>query len=127
MIYSIRLALNRLQKEGIAIPDGILLEQRLHQVFPHMKKASRPTLQVSLTPDGRFTPTEGKYHHLVPSTVDTTYPVPQVWNQQLNLPLMPYLPVYKPLRIPNHVYIGDGRQNFDSKYKGLLFRTFWNF
>lgn len=27
-----RLALNRLQKEGIAIPDGVLLEQRNPQV-----------------------------------------------------------------------------------------------
>lgn len=28
-----RLALNRLQKEGIAVPDGILLEQRSPQVI----------------------------------------------------------------------------------------------
>jgi hypothetical protein len=106
-----------LQKEGIAVPDGILLEQRVHQVFPHPNKAFRPTFRVVMTPDGRYTPQEGKYHHHTQPSVDTTYTIPQIWNHPINLPLMPYLPVYKPLRIPNHIYIGNGLETYDSKTK----------
>lgn len=33
-----RLALNRLNKEGIAVPDGVLLEHRLVHSHPHYAK-----------------------------------------------------------------------------------------
>lgn len=99
-----RLALNRLQREGIAIPDGILLEQRMHQVFPYSHRAQRPTFKVALTPSGRYTPPEGRYHYHdneIPS-IDTTYLIPQINKHRIQYgPKLPIKPIYKSLRLPN--------------------------
>lgn len=75
-----RLFLNRLQKEGIAIPDGVILESRSPQVFPYHRKSARAVFKVAQSSDGRYTPAEGKYlynEHSLP-TVDTTYLYPQI-------------------------------------------------
>ncbi|KAL9696650.1 hypothetical protein quinque_016229 [Culex quinquefasciatus] len=127
-----RLALNRLQKDGIAVPDGVLLEQRHHQVYPHPQRGTRPTFLVAQTPDGRYTSLEGQYHHNTVSTVDSTYAVPMPWEKDLyhlkhhSQPVkfgyhlaapapaqVPVLPVYKDLRIPNYSLF-----NFDYGQKG---------
>ncbi|XP_035772932.1 uncharacterized protein LOC118456367 [Anopheles albimanus] len=71
-----RLALNRLQKDGIAVPDGVLLEQRQYQVHPHPQRTARPTYRVVQTPDNRYTSPEGEYSHNALATVDTTYLIP---------------------------------------------------
>ncbi|KAL6261406.1 hypothetical protein P5V15_006500 [Pogonomyrmex californicus] len=52
-----RLALNRLNKEGITVPDGIVLDAR----------------HVYLTSDGRYVPPEEQSYYNYPKTVDTTY------------------------------------------------------
>ncbi|XP_046600769.1 uncharacterized protein LOC124295297 [Neodiprion lecontei] len=68
-----RLALNRLNKEGITIPDGVILEARhVHKHF-NPSGAMPEVLKVYLTPDGRYVPPEGRNHYEHPKTVDTTY------------------------------------------------------
>lgn len=57
--------MNRLNKEGISIPDGILFEQRPreshYQDSRHDPDISRSIVRLKQTPDGRFTPAEGRY------------------------------------------------------------------
>lgn len=75
-----RLFLNRLQKEGIAIPDGVILESRNPQVFPYHQKSSRAVFKVAQSSDGRYIPVEGRYLYSEDSlpSVDTTYLYPQI-------------------------------------------------
>lgn len=100
-----RLALNRLQKEGIAVPDGVLLEQRNPQVYQFSHKAYRPVLKVEATSDQRYTPTEGQYFHFDAPSVETTYPVPQISNHNLypnqHHPHIVHLPLHRPLTLPS--------------------------
>ena len=77
--------MNRLQKEGIAIPDGVLLEQRMFKVFQYPNRASRPVFKAALTDDGRYTPKEGQYHYSEEPSVETTYSIPQIWNTHLKV------------------------------------------
>jgi hypothetical protein len=114
-----RLALNRLQKEGIAVPDGVLLEQRSNQVHPYLQRAARPTFSVQLTNDGRYTPIEGKYHHYNRPSIETTYLIPQIWRHALKLPpTLPILPVYRPLQLPNHLFVGATKSYVGDYSKG---------
>ncbi|XP_011639489.1 uncharacterized protein LOC105428734 [Pogonomyrmex barbatus] len=66
-----RLALNRLNKEGITIPDGIVLDAR--HVSKHLHSDQRCQKQVYLTSDGRYVPPEEQSYYNYPKTVDTTY------------------------------------------------------
>ncbi|XP_066599200.1 uncharacterized protein [Prorops nasuta] len=68
-----RLALNRLNKEGISVPDGVLLDQRHVQKHPQHVQRMPDVIKVYLTSDGRYTPPEGRYHYKQPKAVDTTY------------------------------------------------------
>ncbi|XP_049806765.1 uncharacterized protein LOC126249153 [Schistocerca nitens] len=71
-----RLALNRLNKEGIAVPDGILLEARKRHKDPSQRGGSdleAAVVKVTLTDDGRYTAPEGRLHATHPETVDSTY------------------------------------------------------
>ncbi|XP_063226954.1 uncharacterized protein LOC134533365 [Bacillus rossius redtenbacheri] len=71
-----RLALNKLNKDGISIPDGVLLETRPHDKHPHAERnhdLRKAVIKVVLTPEGRYVPPEGRYHHASPPTVDSTY------------------------------------------------------
>ncbi|XP_053695604.1 uncharacterized protein LOC128743107 [Sabethes cyaneus] len=105
-----RLALNHLQREGIAVPDGVLLEQRRHQVHQHPYRSSRPTFLVAQSSDGRYTSPAGAYGHNDIEAVESTYSVPMPWEQDLyqkhtanyyrGLPLA--VPVFKELRLPHH-------------------------
>ncbi|XP_055608172.1 uncharacterized protein LOC129755610 [Uranotaenia lowii] len=131
-----RLALNRLQKDGIAVPDGILLEQRHHQVYPHPHRSARPTFLVAQTPDGRYTSPEGEFSHNSIATVDSTYVVPMPLEKHQGF-LHQYpvhhphphqqtssatiaAPVIKELRIPNHAVFNFDYSNLRSKLKPTL-------
>ncbi|XP_055634150.1 uncharacterized protein LOC129774437 [Toxorhynchites rutilus septentrionalis] len=96
-----RLALNRLQQDGIAIPDGILLQQRIPQVYPHPQRGARPTIPVTQTDDGRYTSPEGEYNPNHIATVETTYAVPTQYEKSI-FDARPALPTYKEVRIPNY-------------------------
>lgn len=89
-----RLFLNRLQKEGIAIPDGVVLEARDPQVFQYQQKSRRAVFKVALSSDGRYTPDEGRYLYTENSlpSVDTTYLYPQIHDAPYIYP--PKLPVF---------------------------------
>lgn len=80
-----RLALNRLNALGIAIPDGILLEHR-HNEKHHNSQRQDPDLEASViklvqTSDGRYVPPEGQFaasaaaHNQVESTYVIRDPV----------------------------------------------------
>ncbi|XP_551639.4 uncharacterized protein LOC3290438 [Anopheles gambiae] len=116
-----RLALNRLQKDGIAVPDGVLLEQRQYQVYPHQHRTVRPTFRVVQTPDNRYISPEGEYSHNALATVDTTYLIPHAGDKLLlhdhphHRPphyAIPKAPILKELRLPNYAVF-----NFDYKKK----------
>lgn len=98
-----RLFLNRLQKEGIAVPDGRMLQPRLPkvnllvskgyvsifnlkeptiQVYPLPNRSHRKVLRISATADGRFVPIDevyGDYSAYRPNgDIETTYLHPQM-------------------------------------------------
>ncbi|XP_061395597.1 uncharacterized protein LOC133331211 [Musca vetustissima] len=97
-----RLFLNQLQKDGIAVPDGILPEQRNQQVYPFFNRPSRKVFRIALSSDGRYIPQEGRYHYQELPSIDTTYLYPQIHGQKNTLsPDSVTLPVYSPFRIHN--------------------------
>lgn len=114
-----RLALNRLQKEGIAVPDGILLEQRSPQVHQYTDRSQRPTFRVKQTSDERYTPAEGRYtaNGSPPQTVDTTYALPQITQHSVVRPMDPMEPVLRSIELPNALLRG-GPQKLRAKYAG---------
>ncbi|OAD59533.1 hypothetical protein WN48_09056 [Eufriesea mexicana] len=68
-----RLALNRLNKEGITVPDGVILDaQTVHKHSQHVQTIPE-IIKVYLTPDGRYVPPEGRFHYNRPKAIDTTY------------------------------------------------------
>ncbi|XP_078043613.1 uncharacterized protein LOC144473539 [Augochlora pura] len=68
-----RLALNRLNKEGITIPDGVLLDHRhVHKHMQHIQTVPE-SIKVYLRPDGRYVPPEGRFQYNHAKTIDTTY------------------------------------------------------
>lgn len=71
-----RLALNQLQKVGIAIPDGVFLEQRNPDVYQYSHKTKRPVYKVPAAKDYRYTPKEGRYK--TTASFETTYFIPQI-------------------------------------------------
>ncbi|XP_073840896.1 uncharacterized protein [Musca autumnalis] len=97
-----RLFLNQLQKDGIAVPDGILPEQRNPQVYPFFNRPSRKVFRIALSSDGRYIPQEGRYQYQELPSIDTTYLYPQIHGQRNTLsPEGVTLPVYSPFRIHN--------------------------
>ncbi|XP_071578468.1 uncharacterized protein, partial [Temnothorax nylanderi] len=68
-----RLALNRLNKEGITVPDGVVLDARHIHKHPHPNQRMPEIIKVYLTSDGRYVPPEGRPHYNYPKTIDTTY------------------------------------------------------
>ncbi|KAJ6631733.1 hypothetical protein Bhyg_15717 [Pseudolycoriella hygida] len=71
-----RLALNQLQKAGIAVPDGVILEQRNPEVYHYSHRTMRPVYKVAATADSRYTPAEGRYKSK--TSFETTYVMPQI-------------------------------------------------
>ncbi|KAI8115502.1 hypothetical protein CVS40_12186 [Lucilia cuprina] len=97
-----RLFLNQLQKDGIAVPDGIVPEQRNPQVYPFFNRPSRKVFRIALSSDGRFTPEEGRFHNQELPSIETTYLYPQIHGHRGTLePQTIQLPVYNPFRIHN--------------------------
>ncbi|KAK6620892.1 hypothetical protein RUM43_011190 [Polyplax serrata] len=72
-----RLALNRLNKEGIAVPDGVLLEHRNVHSHPHLNKHDpedeESLIKIIQKSEDRYVPSPGKYHNEHPLTVASTY------------------------------------------------------
>ncbi|XP_063995672.1 uncharacterized protein LOC135173027 [Diachasmimorpha longicaudata] len=68
-----RLALNRLNKEGITVVDGVILEARHADKHPTHDRVQAEVIKVYATIDNRYVPPEGRYHYDHPRTVDTTY------------------------------------------------------
>ncbi|KAF7989553.1 hypothetical protein HCN44_008227 [Aphidius gifuensis] len=66
-----RLALNRLNKEGITIVDGVILEARNVEKHPTDIRSMPELIKVYATSDERYVPPEGRYDQR--KTVDTTY------------------------------------------------------
>lgn len=95
-----RLLLNRLQKEGIAVPDGIVLEQRPNQVFPYTFRQMRPTYQVKVDSGG---------HYITMPVVDTTYSIKQIWNKH-PIAVPPFKPLLAYLAFPTTVGAGEKPQ-----------------
>ncbi|XP_050458571.1 uncharacterized protein LOC126855192 [Cataglyphis hispanica] len=67
-----RLALNRLNKEGITVPDGIVLNARHVHKHPNFDQ-NKEIIKVYLTSDGQYVPLESRPHYNHLKTVDTTY------------------------------------------------------
>ncbi|XP_043279257.1 uncharacterized protein [Venturia canescens] len=68
-----RLALNRLNKQGITVIDGVLLEAREDGKHPDNVRSKPEIIQVYVTQDSRYVPPEGRAHNDRPKSVDTTY------------------------------------------------------
>ncbi|KAL7732234.1 hypothetical protein ACLKA6_018473 [Drosophila palustris] len=97
-----RLFLNRLQKEGISVPDGIVPQQRSPQVYQYYDKGMRTVYHIALSSDGRFTPREGRYHYRQVPTVETTYLYPQAVGRPYVLVAPKHaLPTYRQLQLHN--------------------------
>jgi hypothetical protein len=98
-----RLALNRLNKDGISVPDGVLLDARRHDKHPalrHNSDLEMSVIKVVLTPDGRYAPPEGRYQYQNPVTVDSTYIIrPPIGSYRHELRQRP-APVRQPIHIP---------------------------
>lgn len=104
-----RLAANRLNKEGISIPDGVLLEQRHHESHFGAHRfdpdIERNIIRIKQTPDGRYTPVEGHYpvfENEIYSTYIIRPPAVDAYNKY-NLVLPPFAPNFatQSLEIPN--------------------------
>ncbi|XP_030385879.1 uncharacterized protein LOC115632771 [Scaptodrosophila lebanonensis] len=97
-----RLFLNRLQKEGISVPDGIVPETRTPQVYQYYNKPMRTVFHIALSSDGRYTAREGRFHYRQVPTVETTYLYPQaVGRPHVLVPPKHALPVYNQLQLHN--------------------------
>lgn len=59
-----------MQRDGIAVPDGIVLEPRMYQVFPYQNRDTKKTIQVRVASDG---------HYIAMPYADTTYSIPMTW------------------------------------------------
>nr|XP_036231814.1 uncharacterized protein LOC106618499 [Bactrocera oleae] len=97
-----RLFLNRLQSNGISVPDGVLTEQRNPQVYHYHDKSHRVLFQIALSSDGRYTPVAGKYHHQNAPSIETTYLYPQIHGHLTDAtPAKSAYPTYRQLQLHN--------------------------
>ncbi|KAG8297118.1 hypothetical protein J6590_041426 [Homalodisca vitripennis] len=98
-----RLALNRLNKEGIAIPDGVLLEAR-HRESHHSSHRHDPAISASIVklvqhPNGRYAPPEG--HYPFENLIESTYIIRPPWGHAQSLIIPPHKTLEVPLTIPH--------------------------
>lgn len=87
-----RLILNRLQTDGIAVPDGIILEPRQYQVWPYEHRNTKQTYQVKIENGG---------HYIAMPLADTTYSVPTPLHYDIKW-VPPFKPTYGFLEFPTH-------------------------
>lgn len=62
--------------------------------------------KVITSSDDRYTPNEGQYLYYMPPSSETTYPIPRISHDALNIVNIPiqtsvYQPVYRPFALPN--------------------------
>jgi hypothetical protein len=137
-----RLALNRLNKDGISVPDGILLDARRHEKHPNLRRNSdldMSVIKLVLTPDGRYTPPEGRYHYQNPVTVDSTYvirpPIGSYKHELRHRPEPPRQPIPVPLELPAKpeadsslpLFLEDSGSYFFQSHHGLFSDHFYPF
>jgi hypothetical protein len=137
-----RLALNRLNKDGISVPDGILLDARRHEKHPFLRHNSdldMSVIKLVLTPDGRYVPPEGRHHYQNPVTIDSTYvirPPIGTYKQELRHNLAPpRQPIPVPLELPAKpdsgtnlpLYLDDTGSYFFQSHHGLFSDHFYPF
>ncbi|CAB3371606.1 Hypothetical predicted protein [Cloeon dipterum] len=70
-----RLALNKLQKLGVAVPDGVSLDARTNSVFrvAHDPETEYTLIKILQEDEGRYVPTEGRRYPTFPRSVQSTY------------------------------------------------------
>ncbi|XP_014290408.3 uncharacterized protein [Halyomorpha halys] len=107
-----RLALNRLNKEGIAIPDGVLLETR-HRESHFSSHRQDPDINASIIrivqrPDGRYAPPEGRYPFN--NLVESTYVIRPPINIHGYVGLPPRKPIQSTLQIPARPFFSQGEE-----------------
>lgn len=75
----------------------------MNQVYPYPNRSNRPVFRVLITDDERYTPSEGRYIHSEPSSIQTTYLLPQVYHERIrpSSSQHPRRPVFSPLPLPN--------------------------
>lgn len=77
------------------MPDGVLLEQRHHeshyQEHRHDPDIIRNIVRLKQTPDGRYTPSEGRYPSFE-NEIESTYLIRPPYDGYHNLVLPPYRP-----------------------------------
>uniref|UniRef100_R4G5Q1 Putative chitin binding peritrophin-a domain protein n=1 Tax=Rhodnius prolixus TaxID=13249 RepID=R4G5Q1_RHOPR len=118
-----RLALNRLNAQGIAVPDGILLESRRREShFPSHRndpEIDKSIIKLIQTPDGRYAPPEGRYPFN--NVIESTYIIRRPINA-LSILIPPQQPVKTTLRLPAKPFfqpdqdifsIGEADNSFD--------------
>uniref|UniRef100_A0A0A1WMW1 Riboflavin biosynthesis protein RibD n=1 Tax=Zeugodacus cucurbitae TaxID=28588 RepID=A0A0A1WMW1_ZEUCU len=97
-----RLFLNRLQSNGISVPDGVVTEQRNPHVYQYHDKSPRVLFKIALSSDGRYTPTEGRYNHRNAPAIETTYLYPQIHGHLTDAtPAKSAYPTYRQLQLHN--------------------------
>ncbi|KAL6421564.1 hypothetical protein ACFW04_014299 [Cataglyphis niger] len=137
-----RLALNRLNKEGITVPDGIVLDARHIHKHPNFDQRKPETIKAY----GQYVPPESRSHYNHPKTVDTTYiirrpfmhtnyqtsnnfeniklqsyPKPQIYsNYRQFIPIIPpakpgiYKPIVTPLILPADLFhVSSWKMEYD--------------
>ncbi|KAK7874398.1 hypothetical protein R5R35_001494 [Gryllus longicercus] len=107
-----RLALNRLNKDGIAVPDGVLLDARRRaQHHPrHNSDLERSVVKVLVTPDGRYAAPEGRLRPQRPLTVDSTYIIrPPIGSHHRPPPVVGRPLPGPPLHIPTLKLLGPSQ------------------
>ncbi|XP_026470528.1 uncharacterized protein LOC113374774 [Ctenocephalides felis] len=110
-----RLALNQLNKQGITIPDGILLEHRSHEAFPYQsRQRSVKVIKVFQAIDGRYVPFYGRELNHFPQTVDTTYVIREPHRPQQYRPSLLF-----PTLIEPHSHTSIFSSNFRHQPKSL--------
>lgn len=110
-----RLILNRLQKEGIAVPDGITLEQRNPKVFPYAHNDLRPVFKVVTIQGDHLI--NGASEDAQPSIGETTYPIPRISEDRLsNIPILStiYHPIYRPFALTSNIDLRNSNLNSNS-------------
>lgn len=137
-----RLALNRLNKDGISVPDGILLDARRHEKHPNVRHNSdleMSVIKLVLTPDGRYVAPEGRYHYQNPVTVDSTYvirpPIGSYKHELRHRPATIRRPIPAPLELPAKpepesslpLYVEDTDSYFFQSHQRLFSDHFYPF
>uniref|UniRef100_A0A0C9QML5 AbcG8 protein n=1 Tax=Fopius arisanus TaxID=64838 RepID=A0A0C9QML5_9HYME len=117
-----RLALNRLNKEGITVVDGVILEARHGDKHPTHERIQPEVIKVYATVDNRYVPPEGRYHYEHPKTVDTTYVIRKPIVDGVHTPNYRHESIYKPpVKAPGYLnFRGQNSVSVPKIYKPVI-------